>query len=133
MSGALNSNTVNSKFHFIRSFCEMFSYHFPIISCLKFMVNSYLHLFRRKSLPMNDFELTVHELTVLATLKSCRLIYIAGDGLGYGLGHEFLSYIEMVSSNPSPSLCKCSAWYNVAIGFGIRIRVRIRVRLRQGE
>ena len=24
----VNSNTVNSKFHLIRSFCEMFSYHF---------------------------------------------------------------------------------------------------------
>ena len=32
-SGMVNSNTVNSnmvnlKFHFIRSFCEIFSYHF---------------------------------------------------------------------------------------------------------
>ena len=40
----------------------MFSYDFPIISCLKFMVNSYFHLFRRKSLPTNDFELTVPDL-----------------------------------------------------------------------
>ena len=58
----VNSNTVNSKFHFIRSFCEMFSYHFPIISCLKCMINLYFHSFRRKSLPMNDFELTVPDL-----------------------------------------------------------------------
>ena len=35
---------------------------FPIISCLKCMVNSYFHLFRRKSLPTNDFELTVPDL-----------------------------------------------------------------------
>ena len=35
---------------------------FPVISCLKCMVNSYFHLFRRKSLPTNDFELTVPEL-----------------------------------------------------------------------
>ena len=27
-SRTVNSNTVNSKFHFIRSFCEIFSYHF---------------------------------------------------------------------------------------------------------
>ena len=26
-SRTVNSNTVNSKFHLIRSFCEMFSYH----------------------------------------------------------------------------------------------------------
>ena len=26
--GTVNSNTVNSKFHLIRSLCEMFSYHF---------------------------------------------------------------------------------------------------------
>ena len=27
-SGMVNSNMVNSKFHFLWSFCEMFSYHF---------------------------------------------------------------------------------------------------------
>ena len=32
-SGMVDSNMVNSKFHFIRSFCEMFSYNFPIMSC----------------------------------------------------------------------------------------------------
>ena len=52
--------TVNSKFHLIRSFCEIFSYHFLIISCLKFMVNS--NLIRRNSLPTNDFKLTVPNL-----------------------------------------------------------------------
>ena len=30
-SGTVNSNTVNLKFNFILSFCEFFSYHFPII------------------------------------------------------------------------------------------------------
>ena len=35
---------------------------FPIISCLKCMVNLYFHLFRRKSLQMNDFELTAPDL-----------------------------------------------------------------------
>ena len=34
-----------------------------------------------------------------------RLIYIAGDGLGYGLRLGFLSYTEMGSRDPSPSLC----------------------------
>ena len=61
-SNTVNSNTVNSKFHFIRSFCKMFSFHFPIISYLKCTVNSYLHLIQRKSLLMNDFELTVPDL-----------------------------------------------------------------------
>ena len=36
--------------------------YFPIISCLKRMVNSCFHLFPRKSLPKNDFELTVPNL-----------------------------------------------------------------------
>ena len=35
---------------------------FPIISCLKCMLNSYFHLFRRKSLPTNDFKVTMPEL-----------------------------------------------------------------------
>ena len=61
-SGTVNSNTVNSKFYFIQTFCEMFSYHFSIISCLKCIVNSCFHLFRMKSLSMNDFELTVLDL-----------------------------------------------------------------------
>ena len=43
-NGLYRSGTVNSKFHFIRSFCGMFCYHFPIISCLKCTVNSYFHL-----------------------------------------------------------------------------------------
>ena len=38
-SGTLNSNTVNSKFHLIRSFFQIFA-RFPIISCLKITVNS---------------------------------------------------------------------------------------------
>ena len=61
-SGKVISGTVNSNFHFIQSFCEMFSYHFPFISCLKCAVYSYFHLFRWKSLPTNDFELTVPDL-----------------------------------------------------------------------
>ena len=77
-SGMVNSNTVNSKFHLNRSFCEMFSYDFPNISCLKCTVNLYLCLLRRKSLPMNDFELTVPDLYITKhTLKwyiqSCLL------------------------------------------------------------
>ena len=37
-SGTINSNTVNSKFHLIRSFFEIFA-KIAIISCLKCMVN----------------------------------------------------------------------------------------------
>ena len=61
-SGMVNSSTVNSKFHLIRSYCEIFFYHFPNISCLKCTVNSNFHLIRSKILPMNDFELTVPNL-----------------------------------------------------------------------
>ena len=61
-SGTVNSNTVNSKFHLIRSYCEIFFYHFPNISCLKCTVISNFHLIRSKTLPRNDFELTVPNL-----------------------------------------------------------------------
>ena len=61
-SGTVNSNTVNSKFHLIRSYCEIFFYHFLNISCLKCTVNSNFHLIRSKTLPTNDFELTVPDL-----------------------------------------------------------------------
>ena len=52
----------NSKFHLIRSYCEIFFYNFPIIPCLKYTVNSNFHLIRSKILPTNDFELTVPDL-----------------------------------------------------------------------
>ena len=61
-SGTVNSNTVNSNFHLIRSNCEIFFYHFPNISCLKCTVNSNFHLIRSKTLLTNDFELTVPNL-----------------------------------------------------------------------
>ena len=61
-SGTVNSNTVNSKFHLIRSYCEIFFYNFPNIPCLKYTVNSNFRLIRSKNLPMNDFELTVPDL-----------------------------------------------------------------------
>ena len=61
-SGTVNSNTVNSKFHLIQSYSEIFFYHFPNISCLKCTVNSNFHLIRSKTLPTNDFELTVPNL-----------------------------------------------------------------------
>ena len=61
-SGTVNSNTVNSKFHLIRSYYEIFFYHFSNISCLKCTVNSNFHLIRSKTLPTNDFELTVPNL-----------------------------------------------------------------------
>ena len=61
-SGTVNSNTVNSKFHLIRSYCVIFFYHFPNISCLKCTVNSNFHLIQSKTLLTNDFELTVPDL-----------------------------------------------------------------------
>ena len=56
------SGTVNSKFHLIRSCCEIFVYNCPNISCLKYTVNSKFHLIQSKTLPTNDFELTVPDL-----------------------------------------------------------------------
>ena len=64
-SGTVNPNTVNSKFHLIRSYCEIFFYNFPNIPCLKYTVNSNFHLIRSKTLPTNDFELTVPDLYIL--------------------------------------------------------------------
>ena len=61
-SGTVNSNTVNSNFHLIRSYCELFFYHFPDISCLKCTVYLNFHLIRSKTLLTNDFELTVPDL-----------------------------------------------------------------------
>ena len=61
-SGTVNSNTVNSKFHLIRSYCEIFVYNCPNTSCLKYTVNSNFHLIQSKTLPTNDFELTVPDL-----------------------------------------------------------------------
>ena len=66
-SGTVNSNMVNSKFHFIQSFCDISVKCFPIISCLKCTVNSNFHLIRRKTLPTNDFELTVSDLYIQRT------------------------------------------------------------------
>ena len=60
----VNSNTVNSKFHLIRSYCEIFFNHFPNISCLKCTVNSNFHLIRSKTLLTNDFELNVPNMYV---------------------------------------------------------------------
>ena len=61
-SGTGNSNTVNSKFHLIQSYCEIFFYNFLIFHILKYTVNSNFHLIRSKTLPKNDFELTVPDL-----------------------------------------------------------------------
>ena len=78
-SGTVNSNTVNSKFRLIRSYCEIFFYHFPNISCLKCTVNSNFHLIRSKTLLNDDFELTVYDLYIFAPLwesygiKSCKV------------------------------------------------------------
>ena len=62
-SGTVNSNTVNLKFHFIQSYCEIFFTRLPKISCLiKCTVNLKFHLIRSKTLLTNDFELTVPNL-----------------------------------------------------------------------
>ena len=57
-SGTVNSNMVNSKFHQF----EVPVSCFPIISCLKYTVNSYFHLIRSKTLLTNDSELAMSDL-----------------------------------------------------------------------
>ena len=53
---------VNSEFHLIRSYYEIFFYHFPNTSCLKCTVNFNFHLIQSKTLLTNDFELTIPDL-----------------------------------------------------------------------
>ena len=55
---------VNSKFHLIRSYCEIFFYNFPNIPCFKINLIRILRLIRSKTLQMNDFELTVPDLYI---------------------------------------------------------------------
>ena len=50
------------RIRLIRSYYEIFFYHFSNISCLKCTVNLNFHLIRSKTLPTNDFELTVPNL-----------------------------------------------------------------------
>ena len=66
-SGMVNSNTVNLKFHLIQSYCEIFVYNCPNISCLKCTVNSNFHLIWSKTLLTNDFKLTVPDLYCVST------------------------------------------------------------------
>ena len=75
-SETVNSNTVISKFHLIRSYCEIFFYNFPNISCLKYTVNSNFQLIRSKTLPMNDVELTVPDLYMNTKLALMALLPI---------------------------------------------------------
>ena len=69
-SGTVNSNTVNSKFHLIRSYYEIFFYHSPNISCLNCTVNSNFYLIRSKTLLTKDFELTVPDLYLKTALEA---------------------------------------------------------------
>ena len=69
-SGTVNSNMLSSKFHLIRSYCEIFFYNFPNIPCLKYTVNSNFHLIRSKTLLTDDFELTVPDLHICVVLSS---------------------------------------------------------------
>ena len=72
-SGTVNSNTVNSNFHLIQSYCEIFFNSVPTISCLKCTVNSNFHLIRSKTLLTNDFELTVPDLYHITRMHFSRM------------------------------------------------------------
>ena len=58
---------------------EVFVKCFPIISCLKYTVNSYFHLFRRKSLPTKDLTVVPYvsnanqPVSILISLKAIFL------------------------------------------------------------
>ena len=77
-SGTVNSNTVNSKIHLIRIFYQVSVNIFFIISCLKCTVNSNFHLIRSKTLPRNDFELTVPDLYNKVTVAAGGTSYRSG-------------------------------------------------------
>ena len=72
---------VNSKFHLIRSDCEIFFYNFPNIACLKYTVNSNFHLIRSKTWLTNDFELTVPDLYLSNTTVSIYHHYATRHGI----------------------------------------------------
>ena len=82
-SGTVNSNTVNSKFHLIRSYYEIFFYHFRNISCLKCTVNSNFHLIRNKTLLTNDFELTVPNLYIASNKYHTLLVLCESSEMGH--------------------------------------------------
>ena len=88
--GTVNSNTVNSKFHLIRSYCEIFVYNFPNISCLKYTVNSNFHLIRGKTLPTNDFELTVPDLYHLKSMKTFQSMWVSAKGVSLNVLYKVL-------------------------------------------
>ena len=124
-SGTVNSNTVNSKFHLIRSYCEIFFYHFPNISCLKCTVNSNFHLIRSKTLLTNDFELTVSNLYRVFP-KFCSLISLNSKNqdeiqkyFGYqrhSISDPFLDVV-VIKKFRLPSL----GWYQSSIVSSINI------------
>ena len=86
-SGTVNLNTVNSKFHLIQSYCEIFVYNCPNIWCLKYTVNSNFHLIRSKTLPTNDFELTVPDLYPIFNTKLLPSLAQSKNG---GKSHSFI-------------------------------------------
>ena len=97
-SGTVNLNTVNSKFHLIQSFRKDSVKCFPIISCLKCTVNSNFHLIQSKTLPTNDFELTVSDLynihLNLLIFLNCRhrsvILSTGGGGGDINFTHTFI-------------------------------------------
>ena len=104
-SGTVNSNMVNSKFHLIRSYCEIFVYNCPNISCLKYTVNSNFHLIRSKTLPTNDFELTVPDLYIYYLIFKQLLvlpIMISRGGMGGGGNSKNKTKLELqIIESPS--------------------------------
>ena len=112
-SGTVNSNTVNSNFHLIRSYCEIFFYHFPNISCLKCTVNSKFHLIRSKTLLTNDFELTVpnlyhlfyHQFFLFSECVIC--LYIRAQVVGLIFGHDDKGKSGQSSSSHSLHVASC--------------------------
>ena len=66
-SGTLKWNTVNAKFHLIQIFGHFLPHSYHLMS--KMHGEFKFHLFRRKTLPMNKFELTVPDQYVYAMVK----------------------------------------------------------------
>ena len=77
-SGTVNSNMVNSKFHLIRRYCEIFLYNSANIPCLKYTVNSNFHLIQSKTLQMNNVIVNTWKSRCSLTINAQRARWARG-------------------------------------------------------
>ena len=118
-SGMVNSNMVNSKFHLIRSYCEIFFYNFPNIPCLKCTVNSNFHLIRSKTLPTNDcimqnFFTLVQILIQIPTRMVSRMVTVPILGMDLCSKDRSLSLLHRSTFQSGNQNLNPNQWKNPA-------------------